>query len=405
MTRNSRMQASKLPIEICERVIDNLALSTHNPTWDDCILALDIKPTLYACLLVCRDWVHRSQYHLFRQVILCTTCHADAFLDAITHHPHGAQLVRFLSISPLPPPSPPSSPKSDSSSLTPSDPPEHTLSVVPALPSCSSAPSASQVTPSPSRSPSIPNDQQSNVDKTLSQSKSGDPTYLSTSGSSDADIPTRERTEIKVDEVPIPPCHYNWIYKVLIRLPPLLINLSVLHLHNLPALHPRFIRLVPCFKTVKTLTLQNLSSQSFSEIIQVVNRLPRLRSFRIHYSRWDLPARFFPSHRLRLEQLICILVSEGSGGRDIGTDVLDWLGSPQDLSGLQALLFMNLNHSDAIKIPDIIYPLETEVLKLLEFIATLAQSHPSLVLSHLPALISLARLSRHRPVREPGFTP
>ena len=88
------MQSSKLPIEACESVIDSLAVLAHSPSYDD-YDALQSIPTLYACALVCRDWVYRSQHHLFRQVELSTTRQADAFLDIVTCRPHKAQSVEL----------------------------------------------------------------------------------------------------------------------------------------------------------------------------------------------------------------------------------------------------------------------------------------------------------------------
>ncbi|KAI1794351.1 hypothetical protein LXA43DRAFT_136315 [Ganoderma leucocontextum] len=42
-----------LPLEVAEVVIDHLR---------------DSKPDLHACCLVCRDWTHRSRFHIFRDV-------------------------------------------------------------------------------------------------------------------------------------------------------------------------------------------------------------------------------------------------------------------------------------------------------------------------------------------------
>ncbi|KAJ3492327.1 hypothetical protein NLI96_g4 [Meripilus lineatus] len=139
----------------------------------------------------------------------------------------------------------------------------------------------------------------------------------------------------------IPPCYYNWIYQVLTRLPTLLINLSILCLNDLPTLHPTFIRLVSCFKAIQTVILTDLEHQSFSEVIQVVNRLPQLKVIYIEDSKWDRPARFFPSRRLRVEAFYCTI-----DDKHLNTDVLDWLGSLQDLSTLDHLRIDYLQSSD-----------------------------------------------------------
>ncbi|KAJ3479710.1 hypothetical protein NLI96_g8871 [Meripilus lineatus] len=350
------MQASGLPIEVCERVIDYLAISVHNPTSYDYLDDILSKPTLYACALVCRDWTYRSQHHLFRQVELRTTHQAHAFLDAITHHPHRASSVRHLKIWPKSPPSPPSPPKplAVSPSPMPSDSQGPASSLVPTLPLYLPAPSASPVrtvsSPHPPQPPTLSNDRQSNVRQISSQSKSGNPALRSTPVSSESTIPLRNQTRDKPEGISIPPCYYNWIYKLLIHLPPLLKNLSTLTLNKLPTLHPRFIGLVSCFKTVKALSLWDSSAQSFSEIIQLINRLPQLTFLRINSMKWVRPARFFPSHRLRPQQLICDAVSDG-----LMEDMLDWLGSLQHLSGLRYLDLFNLKSSDLNKMHHILH--------------------------------------------------
>lgn len=95
------MQSSKFPIEVCERVIDYfpfpVCIPSHYDEWDDISIR---RETLYACSLVCRDWVHRSQHHLFRSVELCDARQADAFFDVLKHSPQRALLVQQLRIEP-----------------------------------------------------------------------------------------------------------------------------------------------------------------------------------------------------------------------------------------------------------------------------------------------------------------
>ncbi|KAJ3477429.1 hypothetical protein NLI96_g10472 [Meripilus lineatus] len=340
------MQSCKLPIEVCERVIDNLALPAHNPTILDYDKAVEAVSTLYACSLVCRDWVPRSQHHLIRCVTLRTTRGADAFLSTIARHPHRAQSVQFLGIYPRPPPS---STKPASPSPTPSDSPAPTSST---LPSHSPALPASPVAPSSSHSPQIPvsvsNDQ--HVEETPSQSESGNLAHVPTTESSEFHISSRDRTQDKIEgKTSIPPCYYNWIYKVLTRLLPLLVNLSSLHLHGLPTLHPLFVRLVSCSKTLRTLIFSDLENQSFSEIIQVINRLPQLRSIYFEDTKWVRPVRFFSRRSHRFKDIFC-----GADDEYVNTDVLDWLGSPQDLSRLRLLLINPLQRSDLNKVHHIL---------------------------------------------------
>ncbi|KAJ3481796.1 hypothetical protein NLI96_g7413 [Meripilus lineatus] len=304
------MQSCKLPIEVCERVIDCLALPAHNPTSEEYIKATESHPTLI-----------------------------------LARHPHRAPLVQVLVIWPYPPPSPLSSPEPVSPSLRPSDSPTPTSSTV--LPSNSPASSAPPVTSSSSHSfqtsVAISNDQQSNVEEVPLQSGSGNATPPD---SSQFNVLSRDQTKDKVEGImSIPPCYYNWIYKVLTRLPPLLVSPSILYLDQLPTLHPRFIRLVSCFKTTRTLFLSHLENQSFSEIIQIVNRLPQLKFIYLHQSKWDRPVRFFPSRPFRLEGFSCLAKDE-----HMNTDTLDWLGSLQDLSRLPYLEIGYFQSSDWDKV-------------------------------------------------------
>ena len=54
--------APQMPPEVCEFVIDEVA-SSRAPRWK-------ISETLRKCALVCRNWRHRSQMHLFRVVTI-----------------------------------------------------------------------------------------------------------------------------------------------------------------------------------------------------------------------------------------------------------------------------------------------------------------------------------------------
>ncbi|KAJ3474300.1 hypothetical protein NLI96_g12535 [Meripilus lineatus] len=190
----------------------------------------------------------------------------------------------------------------------------------------------------------------------------------------------RDQTQNKAEDASIPPCYYNWIYKLLIRLPHLLDNLSILAFVSFPTLHPQFIRLVSCFKTVKALGLWDSSGQSFSEIIQLINRLPQLIFLYIEGMKWDRPARFFPSQQLRLEQLTCSLTSNR-----MRADVLDWLGSLQHLSGLRCLEILSLESHDMSKVHHILNRY-THSLRFLDLASRTADIFESLSLSSLSQL-------------------
>lgn len=334
-----KMQSSKLPIEVCEHVIDHLPI-------DNLVLHFRIdafrksQQALYACMLVCRDWVPRSRHHLFRNVILCDTRQAHAFLDTLTHHLHRAKLVQSLSIWPRTPSSSRSLSARHSPLLGPPGSPTPSSRLFRKF---SSGPPISVIPPVLSsflRSPKLPFPVPEGIPPQIKQE------LRSTleGGSPNSEVPMREQPQVKAEETPTPPCYYNWIYQVLTRLPSLLVNLSNLSLCQLPTLHPRFVHLVSCFKTVKTLRLWRLSDQSFREVIQVVNGLPQLRCLHVVECRWEQPGHFFPKRRLRLAELNCVTFN--------GTekDMLDWLGSLQDLSRLSALQFTIPYGSDMAKL-------------------------------------------------------
>lgn len=336
------MQSSKLPIEVCERVIDFLPLTIHIPTnyWKD---VLDSIPTLYACSLVCRDWVPRSQHHLFRWVELRTTRQAYAFLDILNRSPHRASSVQCLTIWPRHPPSLPLHVASLSSHGLDSGSPVRPSSHVHTPPSYSVAPlPSSSPRSTPPLSP-ITDDQGLDAGETSLQPTfdiGGETLQSDASDLSELSAQLLNRAHNETEEISIPPCYYDWIYKVLTRLPPLLVKLSTLEFRELPTLHPSFIRLVSCFKAVKILTLWNLSDQSFSEMIQLVNRLPCIKSLHVLDCDWNQPTHFFPSKRLQLERLHFNSIVDAVKTRK---DVLNWLGSLRDLSQFTAIDFFLVN--------------------------------------------------------------
>ncbi|KAJ3482627.1 hypothetical protein NLI96_g6845 [Meripilus lineatus] len=327
------MQSSKVPIEVCERVIDHLPVSNKSLAYKRGDVTESIQ-TLCACALVCRDWVPRSQHHLFRWVQFCVTHQANGFLDILTRSPHRAPLVHRLTISPL---------RTPSSTIV-APPFRLAYSKVMSTPKMSS-------TSSPPSAPVL-SDRQLDVDEAVFRHELGIGGDLATHnmpGVSETDIPLRDDSQ-KPKEISVAPRCHNWVYKVLIRLPFLLVNLETLDLRYLPTLHPSFIRLASCFKNVKTLSLWELSNQSFSEIIQLINRLPQLKSLRVMLCQWEKPVRFSPSNRLRLETFHASSLTSS-----VKTDMLDWLESLQDLSGLSTLeLWDAFRSSDLDKLSHIL---------------------------------------------------
>ena len=72
-----------LPIELCELVID----------------LVEDEATLRATSVVCKAWITRSQFNLFRAVELYLPSHLDRFLGLAQASPHLASLVKEISIS------------------------------------------------------------------------------------------------------------------------------------------------------------------------------------------------------------------------------------------------------------------------------------------------------------------
>lgn len=124
---------------------------------------------------------------------------------------------------------------------------------------------------------------------------------------------------------------------------------STLNLSELPTLHPNFIRLVSCFRTVNALHLFRLSNQSFREVAQIITRLPQLRRLRVSLCRWNRAIPFPASNRrVRFEKLYCA----NFHGTDM--DMVDWLGSRLDLSEFSALHLTILVDSDVVKLHHIL---------------------------------------------------
>ena len=88
-TNLKMIPSPRLPIELCEFVIDHLSI------YDD-------KATLHACSLTCKAFLHASRYHLFYHVQL-TDRQATRFLDIILCSTHSSTspcaYVRKLTIS------------------------------------------------------------------------------------------------------------------------------------------------------------------------------------------------------------------------------------------------------------------------------------------------------------------
>ena len=86
-----------LPTVLCEKVIDFVAKERlTEKVWED-----DVLKTLRACSLTCRAWRHRSQYHLFRfLVVKCTPKQMREAIALLDRHPALCLRVELLVIKP-----------------------------------------------------------------------------------------------------------------------------------------------------------------------------------------------------------------------------------------------------------------------------------------------------------------
>jgi len=90
------VQPSRLPLEICELVIDVVA-----NFWDHLdFLSQPRRTTLRSCTLTCRSWLPRCRYHLFyTSDLLQNAEHLSCYVRMLRAHPDLTSLVRRLRIS------------------------------------------------------------------------------------------------------------------------------------------------------------------------------------------------------------------------------------------------------------------------------------------------------------------
>lgn len=84
------MENSRLPIEVCERVIDECFYFDWRPD----------RKTLRACALTCSDWLPRSRYNLYHGLYLKDSKSAGSIVDTLTGRPELAEHVRLINIWP-----------------------------------------------------------------------------------------------------------------------------------------------------------------------------------------------------------------------------------------------------------------------------------------------------------------
>jgi len=82
---------ARLPIEVIERVIDWVRDLMYE---DDEVDIEDLYPIWKACALTCRAMLPRSQYWLFRDIVLSKQSQADNLMDIIRQNPIVAKHTR-----------------------------------------------------------------------------------------------------------------------------------------------------------------------------------------------------------------------------------------------------------------------------------------------------------------------
>ncbi|KAI0687029.1 hypothetical protein C8Q76DRAFT_761050 [Earliella scabrosa] len=89
------MNNSRLPIDVCEQIID-VCRGSGFPWWRD-----DSYQTWCRSALVCSAWRPRSQYNLLREVVFGRTPQVALLIRTLLDRPHLANLVRVVSVGPF----------------------------------------------------------------------------------------------------------------------------------------------------------------------------------------------------------------------------------------------------------------------------------------------------------------
>ncbi|KAJ3478553.1 hypothetical protein NLI96_g9671 [Meripilus lineatus] len=129
--------------------------------------------------------------------------------------------------------------------------------------------------------------------------------------------------------------YQNWIYTAVATLPSFLTKLETLQFRALHTMHPIFIVLTSQFKSIRHLQLFNLSQQSFSEYVQLVNRFPQLQALSIEYHKLPKSGHCVPIRRCRLRQLVIGISDDDMGSGDALQSMLSstaWLSAIEFLS-------------------------------------------------------------------------
>lgn len=90
----SQPHGPSLPIEVCERIIDE---TTDLFDWDEWVINVKQFATF---ALVCRSWLPRSRTHLFKRVVLHNGLRTERFLRTLSDTPAFGSMVQVLKIFP-----------------------------------------------------------------------------------------------------------------------------------------------------------------------------------------------------------------------------------------------------------------------------------------------------------------
>ena len=95
----------------------------------------------------------------------------------------------------------------------------------------------------------------------------------------------------------------GWIFRAISILPPLLPHLYELALWDIPVLHPVYIAVLSRFRTIESLELVGIKRRSLQEIVQLINRFPRLRRLCLWECGWKTPGRYYYGKQHNLSTL------------------------------------------------------------------------------------------------------
>ncbi|KAI0350155.1 hypothetical protein OH77DRAFT_1097687 [Trametes cingulata] len=90
------MERSRLPLDVCEKVIDHCYREPDFEDDYDEISPCSSWRTLFCCALTCQGWLTRSRFNLYTAVLFRRPEDIDSFAETITLHPFLGHFVRTL---------------------------------------------------------------------------------------------------------------------------------------------------------------------------------------------------------------------------------------------------------------------------------------------------------------------